>query len=460
MNHRISVLHIDDSLLDIELIRDALEKEQTEFIVQAVRTRQDFEKCIGEKDYDIVLSDFNILGFDALDILKIAHEHNPDLPVVVVTGTGSEEIAVEAMKRGAADYVIKHPSHIQKLPQTIHAVLEKKRLLAGRRKDEEILRLARFSIDHARDAIFWTDAESRFVDVNETACRVLEYSRAELLRMSVSDIDPNFPPSAWSVHWEKLKRTGSTVIESRHRTKNNKLFPVELSLNYFTYQDREWNCAFARDITSRKETEDNLVRSMDALRKATEGIIDVVAHAVETRDPYTSGHQKRVAYLAGSIAAEMGLPPEMIEGIRIAGIIHDLGKISIPAEILSMPRKLSQIEFSLVKEHSRIGYDIIKDIEFPWPIARIVIQHHERMDGSGYPNGLRGNDILLEARIMSVADVVEAMSSHRPYRPALGIDAAIEDIVQNRGTLYDAAAADACLRLFREKGFQFEETRI
>jgi len=456
MNNRISILHIDDSLMDIELIRDVLEKERTDFTVQAVRNQHDFELSMRKKDYDIVLTDFNILGFDALGILKIVQEYNSDLPVIVVTGTGSEEIAVEAMKRGAADYVIKHPSHIQKLPQTIHAVLERKRLLTEHRKDEELLRLARFSIDNARDAIYWTDGESRFADVNETACRVLEYTREELLQMCVGDIDPNFPPSTWPLHWEELKRLGSIVIETRHRRKSGESFPVELSLNYFTYHDREWNFASARDITDRKKTEEHLNRSVDALRKATGGIIDVVAHAVDIRDPYTSGHQKRVAGLAGAIAEEMGLPPERIEGIRIAGTIHDLGKISIPAEILSMPRKLTNVEFNLVKEHSRIGYDIIKDIEFPWPIARIILQHHERMDGSGYPGNLKGEDSLVEARIIAVADVVESMASHRPYRPALGIDAALAEIENNKGTLYDADAVDACLKLFRGKSFQFE----
>jgi HD-GYP domain-containing protein (c-di-GMP phosphodiesterase class II) len=151
----------------------------------------------------------------------------------------------------------------------------------------------------------------------------------------------------------------------------------------------------------------------------------------------------------------MKLPVDQIDGIRMAAAIHDLGKISVPAEILSKPTKLTALEFSLIKAHAQTGYDILKDIDFPWPVARIVLEHHERMDGSGYPNGLTG-DNLLESRILSVADVVEAMASHRPYRTGLGIDAALEEIEKNRGTLYDHAVADACLRLFREKGFKLE----
>jgi len=212
------------------------------------------------------------------------------------------------------------------------------------------------------------------------------------------------------------------------------------------------------DITERKQAEKQLQDTLESLRKAVGATMQVMVAAVETRDPYTSGHQKRSADLARAIAAEMGLPPEKIEGIRMAGSIHDIGKLSIPAEILSKPTKLSEIEFSLIKEHAKKGYEMLKDVESPWPLAEIVRQHHERIDGSGYPRNLKGDDILIEARILSVADVVEAMASHRPYRPGLGIDAALNEIERNRGIFYDDAVVDACLRLFREKGFKLEGT--
>jgi PAS domain S-box-containing protein len=210
------------------------------------------------------------------------------------------------------------------------------------------------------------------------------------------------------------------------------------------------------DITERKQAEKQLQDTLESLRKAVGATMQVMVAAVETRDPYTSGHQKRSADLARAIAVEMGLPPEKIEGIRMAGSIHDIGKLSIPAEILSKPTKLSEIEFSLIKEHARKGFEMLKDVESPWPLAEIVHQHHERMDGSGYPRNLKGDDILIEARILSVADVVEAMASHRPYRPGLGIDAALNEIEKNKGIFYDSVVADACLRLFREKGFKLE----
>ena len=174
------------------------------------------------------------------------------------------------------------------------------------------------------------------------------------------------------------------------------------------------------------------------------------------RDPYTAGHQRRVTQLAHAIANEMGLPEERIEGIRMAGLIHDLGKINVPAEILSKPGTLTELEYGLIQMHPQIGHDVLKTIDFPWPVAQTVLQHHERMNGSGYPQGLSGEDVLLEARILGVADVVEAMASHRPYRPPRGIDKALQEISQNRGILYDPEVVDICLKLFIEKGFTFE----
>ncbi|OEU66338.1 MAG: hypothetical protein BBJ57_01110 [Desulfobacterales bacterium PC51MH44] len=196
--------------------------------------------------------------------------------------------------------------------------------------------------------------------------------------------------------------------------------------------------------------------TMNDLQKAMYGIIEAMGLTVEIRDPYTAGHQRRVAEIARAIAIEMGLSEHQMEGVRIAGLIHDIGKMVVPAEILNKPGKITEYEFGIIKSHPEVGYDILRKINFPWPISQIVYQHHERMDGSGYPKGLSGKDILLEARIMAVADVVEAMASHRPYRQALGIDIALEEISKNREVLYDPEVVDACLRLFKEKGFEFK----
>jgi HD-GYP domain-containing protein (c-di-GMP phosphodiesterase class II) len=192
------------------------------------------------------------------------------------------------------------------------------------------------------------------------------------------------------------------------------------------------------------------------LQKSLEQSIRAIADTVDARDPYTAGHQRRVGELAVAIAREMGLPEEKIHGIHLAAAVHDLGKIHIPAEILVKPGKLSDIEFMLIKTHPQAGYDILKDVEFPWPIADIVRQHHERLDGSGYPQGLKGGQILLESRIMAVADVVETMASHRPYRASLGIRLALEEITRGRDSAYDPAVVDACLKLFGEARFAFQ----
>jgi putative nucleotidyltransferase with HDIG domain len=197
--------------------------------------------------------------------------------------------------------------------------------------------------------------------------------------------------------------------------------------------------------------------SLDNLREVMDGTIRAMALAVEIRDPYTSGHQHRVAELAQAIAEEIGLPDNDIEGIYMAASIHDIGKISLPAEILSKPVKLTEIERKMIQAHSNVGYNILKGIDFPWPIAQIVLQHHERMNGSGYPHGLGGNEVLIESRIVGAADVVETMASHRPYRPAMGLDKALAEVSGNKGTLYDEAVVNACLTLFNEKGFQFSE---
>ena len=213
--------------------------------------------------------------------------------------------------------------------------------------------------------------------------------------------------------------------------------------------------ASLRDITDRKSMQLRLQVSLDNLKEVMDGTIRAMALAVEMRDPYTSGHQHRVAQLAQAIAGEIRLPAEDNEGDYMAASIHDIGKISLPAEILSKPVKLTDIERQMIQAHSKVGYDILNGVDFSWPISQIVLQHHERMDGSGYPHGLGGKEILMGARIVGVADVVETMASHRPYRPSIGMDKALEEITDNRGVLYDPRVVDACLKIFSEKDFSF-----
>jgi PAS domain S-box-containing protein/putative nucleotidyltransferase with HDIG domain len=211
------------------------------------------------------------------------------------------------------------------------------------------------------------------------------------------------------------------------------------------------------DITERKRAQEERQKNLEKLQSLLEGIIHTMSVTVETRDRYTAGHQRRVAILARTIAQEMNLPEEKVKAIYMAALIHDIGKIAIPAEILSKPTKLNEVEYSIIKTHPQVGYDILKGIDFPWPIADLILKHHERLDGSGYPRGLLGTEIPLEARILSVADVVEAMASHRPYRAALGIGNALEEITQNKGKLYDPEVVKVCLKIFYDHKFKWEQ---
>jgi PAS domain S-box-containing protein len=315
-------------------------------------------------------------------------------------------------------------------------------------------------IEDIQEGYFELDLTGNYTFANDAECRNIGYTREELIGMNNRQYQDETTVQKMNQRFRRLYETGEPI----------KVFDIEIIRKNGTKAFNEISASLirdaegkpigfrgiSRDITDRKQVEEQLHQTLDSLRKAVATTIQVLGTASEARDPYTAGHQNRVADLARAIATEMGIPNNTIEGIRMAGSIHDIGKLSIPSEILVKPAKLTDIEFSLIKEHSHSGYEMLKDVESPWPLAEIVYQHHERMNGSGYPRNLKGDEILMESRILAVADVVEAMASHRPYRPTLGIKAALEEIEKNKGILYDDNVADACLRLFREKGYQLK----
>ncbi len=303
-----------------------------------------------QQNPDIIITDLRMPGVDGLMILEYIQKKSPKTPVIILSGMGTMDDVIKALRLGAWDYLTKPISSMKILEHAVNQALE----------------------------------------------------RAQLLRAN-------------DRHQQKLEEE----VEKRTR---------EL---YLREQD---------------------------LKTALVGIVDVVALMVEKRDPYTAGHEQRVAELARAIGWKLELGEERCEGLHLAAIIHDLGKVAIPSEILSKPGCLTDIEFQLIKTHSQVGFDILSrsGVDFPWPIPLMVLQHHERIDGSGYPNGLQGNELSIESRILGVADVVEAMASHRPYRPALGIDKALAEIRQGRGNVYDPIVADACLHLFTEEQFSFQ----
>jgi len=335
-------------------------------------------------------------------------------------------------------------------------VTDREQAESSLRENEEKYRL---SFENASDVICTIDRDMKITSISPSVKKILDYEPKEFVERSIEAltniIAPESMDAALSYALKVLNgediRGAIIIFIARDRTK--KIGEVSAS-PIIRGSMIVGAIVIARDITDRKLAEDALGDSLKNLRRALGATIQAMAMAVETRDPYTAGHQRRVADLARSIATEMGLPREQIDGLRMASTIHDIGKISIPAEILSKPSKLTDLEFKLIKTHAQSGYDMLKDVEFPWPIARVVLEHHERMNGTGYPNGLKGEQILLESRILMVADVVEAMGSHRPYRPAKGIESALEEISKNRATLYDPSVVDTCLSLFNEKGYK------
>ncbi|MGB5217440.1 MAG: PAS domain S-box protein [Smithella sp.] len=313
-------------------------------------------------------------------------------------------------------------------------------------------------LEDIQEGYFEIDLQGNFTFFNDTVCRALGYSRDELMGMNNRQYTAPEELKKVFEAYHRIYTTGESnkelVWQITGRDGTKKYIEGFISLLKDASGKPKGFRGITHDITERKMAEEKLQQTLENLRRAVGTTIQVLVSALESRDPYTAGHQVRVADIARAIATEIGLDKEIIEGIRMAGIIHDIGKLSIPTEILTKPTKLTNLEFSLIKEHAQIGYEMLKNIESPWPLANIVLQHHERMNGSGYPGNLKEDEILLESRILAVADVVEAMASHRPYRPSLGIDFALEEIEKNSGILYDAFVADACLKLFREKGYQ------
>jgi PAS domain S-box-containing protein/putative nucleotidyltransferase with HDIG domain len=301
------------------------------------------------------------------------------------------------------------------------------------------------------------DADHRFVYVNPHLVAILGYqSPASLVGRPVLDF---VAPEDHAMVVGEIRRRMEGETDGAHYQfqgirKDGSRAMLAAQGNFGSYGGKRVVIATVQDVTELRHAQDELERTVAKLRRAVQSAIEVVSTIGEMRDPYTHGHEHCVGEIATAIAVEMGLPTDCIDGIRVAGYLHDVGKIGVPTEILSKPTRLSKAEFEMVKEHAQKSYEILKAMEFPWPVAEAARQHHERLDGSGYPRQLKGEEIILEARILAVADVVEAMASHRPYRPSLGLDAALEEIEGKRGTHFDLTAVDACLRLFREKGYR------
>jgi PAS domain S-box-containing protein len=336
--------------------------------------------------------------------------------------------------------------------------------ITGRREAEEELAyeqsLLRALLDNATDQVYFKDVNSRFIRISKAqAERFGLGDPAQAVGKTDFDFFAEDHARPAFLDEQEILKTGRPLVDQEEKETWPNGQVAWVSTTKVLLRDKQGQIigtfGISRDITKRVRAEEGLHETLRLLRQAITSTIQVLGLTVEARDPYTAGHQQRTTILAEAIAGEMGLPSEKIEGLHMAGLVHDVGKISIPAEILSKPTKLTPGEYALVKTHARRGYEILKDVEFPWPLAEIVLEHHERMDGSGYPRGLTGDEILMEARILSVSDTVEAMVSDRPYRPAQGVQAALAEVEKNKGIFYDVDVAETCLKLFREKRFSF-----
>ncbi|MBN2079721.1 MAG: response regulator [Spirochaetes bacterium] len=391
----------------------------------------------------LVLMDITLGG--TIDGIEAARKINElySVPVIFITSSSDSETLKRALLTNPAGYIVK-PVDKKELKSTIEMAMLRHEM-EERLKESE---LRFFTIlNSIGDAVLVMDNDDQITYANPVAESMTELTIDRLIGRRFSDI--------MNLKYDELK-DAEGLSYNFFISPMGKKVPVDFNISPINDITgvKTGSVLVLRDDSDRINSELRLKESFIQIKKAVTGIIQAMAQTLETRDPYTAGHQRRVADIARAIALEMKLAEKEVEGIYMAGLIHDLGKICIPTEILSKPGRLNEIEFDLIKTHPQIGYDILKTIEFPWPLAEMVFQHHEWYDGSGYPRGLDGNGILMGSRILCVADVVEAMASDRPYRASLGIDEALGEITRKRGVHFDRDAVDICVKLFRDEHYQ------
>jgi PAS domain S-box-containing protein/putative nucleotidyltransferase with HDIG domain len=416
-------------------------------------------KTAKKKSPHIVLMDImlegKMNGVEAADFIYT----QLNIPIVYLTSYADENTIQKAKKTEPFGYLLK-PFEERDLQTTIEIALYKFSMERKLKRREKWLSTI---LKNIGDGVIATDKNGKVNFMNEQGEEITGWKLEGAYNKNLKKIYPIYSEktnASIKIPVEKLLKGKRTRIhhEVVLHSKSGAKVPIYQDINP-TLDEEGMTTGLVvtfSDITQRKKAEKQLKKSWENQRKAMEGVVEAMAFTIETRDPYTAGHQRRVTTLAVRIAKEMKLEQDKIEGIRMAGTLHDIGKIYIPAEILSKPGKISEVEYNMIKTHPKVGADILKTIEFPWPVADIVRQHHERMDGSGYPDGLSGKEILIEARVLAVADVIEAMASHRPYRAALSLEDALNEIRKNKGILYDERVSEAALKVCSEGGFSFD----
>ncbi|THB63072.1 MAG: HD domain-containing protein [Desulfovibrio sp.] len=427
--------------------------------LQATSGEEAVAKALAEQPA-LILMDIILDGeLDGIEATRRIRE-KLNIPIIYLTAYADEETLQRAKITEPFGYIIK-PFEDRELQTCIEMAIYKHNTEKRLQENERWLATTLKSIG---DAVLTTDNQGKIRFINPVAEELIHSCSDSCLGRRFHDavriIREDTGEPVGDVVDQVLKEERSIRLQEPALLSGSDGIrrPVDVSASAIHGDNGEvlGVVLVIRDITESKNAEEALRKSLSDLRRTLEETVTALAMTTEKRDPYTSGHQQRVAKLASAMAREMGLDEELVEGIRVSALLHDIGKIYIPAEILSKPATLTSMEMGIMKTHSEVGYDILKRVSFPWPVADIVLQHHERVDGSGYPNGLRDAEILLEAKIIMVADVVEAMSSHRPYRAALGLSQALEEITRFKDSRYDGEVADICLSLFNEKGFRFE----
>ena len=445
------LLCIDDRQEDAELEQLSLSRAGYRIEAARVASEAQLAEALDAREWDVALLDYTLPGWDCRAALSQILAARPALPVISVAGTIGEETAVEMLKLGASDYVAK--DHLARLPFVVGRALEAASDHRARLEAEAALRASetryRRMVETAAEGILIVDDEFRITFCNGRIVSMLGYGPGDLLGKNVGDLHVAEDVEFRHEQEERRRAGESTQYQRRFRRADGSELWVTVSASPIFDDDGSFagSLAMVADISEQRDAEGRL-------KQALTGTVAAMGALVEMRDPYTAGHERRTAELVVAIAGQLGLDQDAVETLDLTARMHDIGQIAVPAEILTRPGRLSQNEFTLVKAHPQVAYDILSSIDFGRPIAAVILQHHERLDGSGYPNGVSGDELLLEARILAVADVVEAMSSHRPYRPALGVEAALAEVAAGAGTLYDAAVVEACQHVFAT-GFLF-----
>ncbi len=461
-SQRLSILVVDDMPENIHELIGALSDEYR--IQVASNGPRAIELVLGTNPPDLILLDIVMPDMDGYEVCRRikASEVGNRIPVIFLSAVDSAVEKVRGFSIGAADYITK-PFDIYEARARIHAHLELSRL---QRFFEQTVAQRTAALQEITDQLQATlDAIPDLLSEVDLAghCYSLHAPRQELLpkeQMIGKLVSEVVPPEAATVFMAALHEANEKGWSTGRQfevvlPQGSSWFELSVSRKSAAASSSEARfIVLTRDITERKHAEEKIAAYAKQLENAMRAALHAVANMVEMRDPYTSGHERRVGLIAADIAREMGWPEEKCLSLQWIGLVHDIGKIAIPTDILTKPTRLTHSEIEMLKEHAERGYEILKDEEFPWPIAEIIREHHEHVDGSGYPRGLKGEEILPEARVLAVADVLEAMASHRPYRPALGLDAALREIEDHRNTWFDASVVDALIRLIREKGYQ------